>query len=174
MDLRSLDDTDGAPLRPGVLAAVFAATMALAGLDLIVDLREGTTLRHALVEGSIVLAGAIGLGVVLLHLLGTRRVLAERLVQARADAERWQAETTELMHGFGAAIDRQLARWELTPAEREVALFLLKGLSHKAIADVRGVSEATVRQQARGVYQKAGVEGRHDLAAFFLTGLPIA
>ena len=33
---------------------------------------------------------------------------------------------------------------------------------------MRATGEATVRQQARGIYRKAGVEGRHDLAAFFL------
>lgn len=62
-------------------------------------------------------------------------------------------------------------RWELSPAEKEVALLLLKGLSHKEIAEVRGTSEATVRQQSRALYKKAGLTGRHDLAAFFLEDL---
>ena len=68
-------------------------------------------------------------------------------------------------------IDRQFVAWSLSPAEREIASLLLKGLSHKEIATLRQVSEATVRQQARGVYRKAGVDGRHELAAFFLEGL---
>ena len=75
------------------------------------------------------------------------------------------------MRGLGGAIDRQLADWGLSPAEQDVALLLLKGLSHKEIADLRGTSEATVRQQSRGIYRKAGLEGRHDLAAFFLEDL---
>lgn len=33
------------------------------------------------------------------------------------------------------------------------------------------MSEATVRQQARALYQKAGLGGRYDLAAFFLEDL---
>jgi DNA-binding NarL/FixJ family response regulator len=33
------------------------------------------------------------------------------------------------------------------------------------------VSETTVRQQARAIYRKAGLSGRHDLAAFFLEDL---
>ena len=53
----------------------------------------------------------------------------------------------------------------------EVALLLLKGLSHKEIAEVRGVAETTVRQQARALYKKAGLGGRNDLAAFFLEDL---
>jgi DNA-binding NarL/FixJ family response regulator len=52
-----------------------------------------------------------------------------------------------------------------------VASLLLKGLSHKEIAEVRRVSEATARQQARAVYKKAGLSGRNELAAFFLEDL---
>ena len=72
---------------------------------------------------------------------------------------------------LGAAIDQQLERWGLTAAEKEVALLLLKGLSHKEIATARDVAESTVRQQARALYRKAGLGGRHDLAAFFLEDL---
>ena len=50
-------------------------------------------------------------------------------------------------------------------------MLLLKGLSHKDIAEIRSVTEATARQQARAVYRKGGLSGRHDLAAFFLEDL---
>jgi DNA-binding NarL/FixJ family response regulator len=66
------------------------------------------------------------------------------------------------------AIGRQFDRWELTGAERTVALLLLQGLSHKQIAGERSASERTVRQQAHTLYRKAGLGGRADLAAFFL------
>ena len=69
------------------------------------------------------------------------------------------------------AIDAQFDRWALSSAEREVALLLLKGLSHKEIAPLRGCSERTVRHQARAVYRKAGLAGRIELAAFFLEDL---
>ncbi len=71
----------------------------------------------------------------------------------------------------GQAIDRQLQAWKLTPTEREVALELLKGRSHKVIAAESGRSERTVRQHAVTIYQKAGVGGRAELGAFFLEGL---
>jgi len=99
------------------------------------------------------------------------RKLDERLAATRAQAEKWQSETRELRAGLGLAIERQLDAWGLTKAEKEIALLLLKGLSHKQVAAARGVGETTVRQQSRAVYQKAGVDGRHDLAAFFLEGL---
>jgi DNA-binding NarL/FixJ family response regulator len=44
-------------------------------------------------------------------------------------------------------------------------------LRHKAIADLRQTSERTVRQQALAVYRKSGLNGRNDLAAFFLEDL---
>jgi DNA-binding CsgD family transcriptional regulator len=77
----------------------------------------------------------------------------------------------ELLRGLGDAIDAQFDRWSLTPAEREIALLLLKGLSHKEIAAVRSASERTVRQQAQAIYAKANLSGRAALSAFFLEDL---
>ena len=76
-----------------------------------------------------------------------------------------------MLQGLGAALDRQFERWALSEAEKEVALLLLKGLSHKEIAELRSVTEATARQQARAMYKKAGLSGRAHLAAFFLEDL---
>ena len=78
-----------------------------------------------------------------------------------------------MLQGLGAQIEKQFAKWGLSGAEKEVALFLLKGYSHRDIAELRRVSDATARQQARAVYQKAGVAGRHDLSAFFLEDLAL-
>jgi len=97
--------------------------------------------------------------------------LTEQLETSQADASRWRSEARDLMIGLAEAIDQQFDRWGLTPAEKEVALLLLKGLSHKDIAEMRAVTEATARQQARAVYKKGGLSGRHDLAAFFLEDL---
>jgi DNA-binding CsgD family transcriptional regulator len=97
--------------------------------------------------------------------------LAQRLALSTQEAARWRQEAADLIAGLGDAIDRQLERWGLSQAEKEVALLLLKGLSHKEIGQMRNVAEATVRQQGRAIYQKAGLGGRHELAAFFLEDL---
>jgi DNA-binding NarL/FixJ family response regulator len=91
--------------------------------------------------------------------------------QLRADVARFRTESQQHARGLGEAIDRQFQRWGLSPAEREVALLLVKGLSHKEAAEVRATSERTVRQQALAVYRKAGLAGRAELAAFFLEDL---
>jgi DNA-binding NarL/FixJ family response regulator len=98
-----------------------------------------------------------------------RRTLAER--QAERDA--WRARAEQVLEGLGKALDEQFGAWQLTPAEREVALLLLKGHGHKQIAAATGRSERTVRQHAVAVYQKSGLQGRAELAAFFLEDLTV-
>ena len=72
---------------------------------------------------------------------------------------------------FFTAIDSQFDEWRLTPTEKEIALLLVKGLSNYEIAKVRGKSEKTVRHQSSAVYEKANVQGRHELAALFFEEL---
>lgn len=183
MDLRSRAAPDGRSERRvlGAAVALFVAVAVLAVADLTADFGEGTTVGHVVFEGGVVAGGIAGLVLGLRRMRALRRRerearaeaddLGQRLAAVRIEAERWRTEARDLLDGLGAAIERQLVRWQLSEAERDVARLLLKGLSHKEVADLRGVGEATVRQQARAVYRKAGVEGRHDLAAFFLEGL---
>jgi DNA-binding CsgD family transcriptional regulator len=81
--------------------------------------------------------------------------LSVDLATARREAERFRAEARDALRGLGEAIDRQFVRWELTPAEREIGLLLLKRLSHKQVAAVRSTSETTIRQQALSIYRKS-------------------
>lgn len=183
MDLRLLPPPDGGSERRVLRVALvlFVVVAALAAADLAADLGDGTTVGHVVFEGGVVSAGIAGLVVGLRRMQALRRrerearasaaELGQRLSAVRAEAERWRTEAKDLLDGLGAAIERQFVQWQLSEAERDVARLLLKGMSHKQVGELRGVSEATVRQQARAVYRKAGVEGRHDLAAFFLEGL---
>lgn len=120
-------------------------------------------------------------GVVLLFRIASRQredqlVLIRDLEVARVQGQRWRTEARMLLTGLGDAIDAQFGRWNLTEAEREVALLLLKGLSLKEVAAVRATTERTIRAQAQSVYGKAGLTGRASLSAFFLEDLlsPIA
>ena len=97
--------------------------------------------------------------------------LLRDLDAARAEGEGFRTQVQAHLDGLGVAIDKQFRVWSLTDAEREVALLMLKGFGHKEIAAFRGTSEATVRQQARGVYQKSGLNGRPAFCAFFLEDL---
>lgn len=161
--------------------AAFLLTATLAAADLFADVREGTTPGHMAAEGAILLVGFCGAALLALQLRRTARrvrdvsaeasMLAEQLAATAAEAARFRSEARDLMAELAQAIDAQFDRWQLSPAEKEVGLLLLKGLSHREIAAARGVTEATARQQARAVYRKGGLSGRADLAAFFLEDL---
>jgi DNA-binding NarL/FixJ family response regulator len=98
--------------------------------------------------------------------------LLRRDLQAiRTRNERWREQMAAQLRELGSAIQAQFAAWRLTPSEQEVGLLLLKGFSHKEIARLRRTSEATVRQQAASLYQKAELDGRAALSAFFLEDL---
>lgn len=172
---------DRAPASPRLLVALFALMALLVGIDLITDLRGSTTLAHVLLELLVVAIGFAAAGAIALRLRHSTQhaqvlrehaaQLTENLRVSQEEAARWRRDAADLIAGLSAAIDAQFTSWALSPAEREIALLLLKGLSHKEVAQLRSVSETTVRQQARSLYRKAGLSGRNDLAAFFLEDL---
>jgi len=156
-----------------VLIIAFGLIALLAGIDLVGDLDEGVSVAHVLTEGAVILIALAASVALIRGLLARTRELDRRLASSDAAAQQWRDEAQSLLRGLGASIDRQFGRWRLSVAEKEVALLLLKGLAHKDIARLRGISEATARQQATAVYRKAGVAGRNDLAAFFLEDLAL-
>jgi len=142
--------------------------------DLYFDRPESLLSPHVLLESSLVVV-SFGLGVYLLRAwYGTARSLKatqRELVERGRERDRWREQAEQLLRGLGREIERQFDAWELTPAEKEVALLVVKGSSHKAIASMTDRSERTVRQHATSVYAKADLRGRHELAAFFLQDL---
>ena len=106
--------------------------------------------------------------------VATRRSLESttvRLEDHKRERDLWRSRARRYVAGLGEEIDRQLQVWGLTPAEREAAVFLLKGLSLKEIGRVTHKSERTARQHAIAVYRKAGLSGRAELSAYFLEDL---
>jgi DNA-binding CsgD family transcriptional regulator len=161
--------------------ALFALIAALMATDVTIEFRSGVAVALQTFEIVIFSLALAGIGFHWWQMAAARRRsrhLDEELARVKAeahqwseDARRWKLEARQVLVGLGEAIDRQFERWGLTPAEREVALLQLKGLRHKAIAELRHTSERTVRQQALAVYRKSGLNGRSDLAAFFLEDL---
>ncbi len=162
-----------------LVVLLLVATMV--GIDLATDSREGVTLWHVLGEGSIGAVALAGVFYILRESLKLRRALEverrefsqfrKEAHQIQAELEAWKADSKKYIDGLATAIDAQMTKWHLSPAEKEVALLLLKGLSLKEIADVRSTSEKTARLQSTAIYSKAGLNGRSELAAFFLEDL---
>lgn len=162
------------------LLGAFILISILAAIDILADIQEGAEYVHIVIEGIVFVISIFGALVISLRLLNEAKQsrqlikeMAQELQKNREEATEWRNETQALLQGLGASINNQFERWNLTPSEKEIALFLLKGLSHKEVAYFRGVSEATARQQARSIYKKANLSGRHDLAAFFLEELAL-
>ena len=158
----------------GLAIGLLLVMAALIGGDLWTDYRAGTTASHIALESVVLLLAAAGVAILWREFQVARETVAGLRVDvetARREAAQWRDETKATMGELRAAIDRQFERWKLSGAERDVAMCLLRGLCHKEVAGRRKTSERTVREQARTVYQKSGVGGRSELAAFFLADL---
>ncbi|MGD2067966.1 MAG: helix-turn-helix transcriptional regulator [Gemmatimonadota bacterium] len=161
--------------RLGLVLGVAVVSIVVGGsVDLYLDRPESWLSFHVAFE-TLLIAGALVMATTLwLGWWRSARSVGQlrRSLEARKDErDAWRSSAEQALEGLGRAIGDQLARWDLTPAEREVALMLLKGYSHKAIAKHTDRSPQTVRQHATAVYRKASVGGRAELSAFFLEDL---
>lgn len=157
-------------LVPGILLLV-----AIGGaIDLALDRPEQWFSLHVIVE-VVLMVTSLSFSIILWRgWRRTQRQLARAEVAvARTAVERdaWRKSAESALAGFSSAVEQQFEKWGLTPVEREVALLLLKGHGHKQVAAQTGRSERTVRQHAVSIYEKSGLGGRAELAAFFLEGL---
>lgn len=164
----------GKPLGLVALAVCFGA--GFVALEIAAD-GESVSLAEFLldsVEKTLVIIGAGGVFMLIQRMHRQHReqlALLEELSIARNEGAGWRKRAQAHVAGLGSEIDREFARWRLTDAEREVGLMLLKGLSHKEIASLRGTAEATARQQARVIYQKSRLPGKTAFSAYFLEDL---
>lgn len=95
-------------------------------------------------------------------------LLLRQAVRRQMDAE----SRLRLASGaFMEVIEERFAEWGLSPAERDVALFQVKGLSTADIAAMRKTSEGTVKAQTNAIYRKAGVSGKAQLLSVFIEDL---
>jgi DNA-binding CsgD family transcriptional regulator len=80
--------------------------------------------------------------------------------------------------GDAGTLDRKIQRsfqrfgeGQLTPREREVAEYTLKGHSAEAIRQILGISSGTVRIHRRNIYAKLGISSQGELFARFIGAL---
>ena len=144
-------------------------------LDIAGDYRDGVPWTHLLIEVLILmlsLTGIVYFGRLYYQLAQSKiNLLEQDLALANQQAHLWREANRELIGGLAVQIQKQFDTWQLTRAEAEVGLLMLKGLSHAEIAQARNSSKRTIRDQARAVYRKSGVAGRTELSAFFLEDL---
>ncbi len=67
-------------------------------------------------------------------------------------------------------LEAALNRWALTPREREVSRYAVRGLANKEIARELGIAPDTVKVLLGRVYRKTATRGRTELASLLLGG----
>jgi DNA-binding NarL/FixJ family response regulator len=81
-------------------------------------------------------------------------------VLAQKEIARAQSAHALTAGQFTREVEKHFAQFSLTPAETEIAWFLIKGMSIADIAALRGTREGTIRAQATVIYRKSGVKGK--------------
>jgi DNA-binding CsgD family transcriptional regulator len=85
--------------------------------------------------------------------------------------EQAEASLRVVQGAFHDHLEERFRQWSLTPAEREVALFSLKGCGIEEIASLRNTSPGTVKAQSNAIYRKAQVSNRAQLLSLFIEDL---
>ena len=88
--------------------------------------------------------------------------------RAFGDLRRAEARLERASGAFIDLLNTRFDEWGLTAAERDVALFAIKGLTVQDIARLRETSEGTVKAQTAAIYRKASVSGRPQLLSLFI------
>ncbi|MEE4276958.1 MAG: LuxR C-terminal-related transcriptional regulator [Halieaceae bacterium] len=157
-----------------LIALLLATIVALKLIDLMADMALDLPAAHLWQEW--VLLGLSAAGCIFLIRDIRRRTVAmqqlrETLNLSDARLQTLGDQLREARRAFALTIRDQFQAWQLTQSEQEIAMLMLKGLSLQEIATLRETREKTVRQHASNIYGKAGVDGRHALAAWFLEDL---
>ncbi|MFD1343955.1 helix-turn-helix transcriptional regulator [Litorisediminicola beolgyonensis] len=154
------------PTRPGLLLALIAAQVACAVFylaDVVEDMR---------LAGGVSLDGHSAFELLATLVLCLTLVFEYRLLLAyRRRAAHLERQVSVAASAFQDVIAEQFALWGLTPSEREVAQFLIKGCDIAEIARLRSSAEGTVKSHLNAIYRKAGVSGRGALLSLLIDDL---
>jgi DNA-binding CsgD family transcriptional regulator len=93
------------------------------------------------------------------------------VLRAVRDLHRAEARLERASAAFVDLLNARFDQWGLTAAERDVALFAIKGLSVQEMAKLRETSEGTIKAQTAAIYRKANVTGRPQLLSLIIEDL---
>lgn len=143
-------------------------------LDIIEDIKQEADKLHLTLEVLQVIIVIIVMTIMFKHAYKRRAeltILQNKFDITHRSLKQSKSKIDKLNDDYMKVIQQQLAAWQLTPSEKEVAILLLKGLSFDEISNVRKTKEKTVRQQASSIYRKSGLSGRHEFSAWFFEDL---
>jgi DNA-binding CsgD family transcriptional regulator len=160
----------GKPARKGKAVALSGLLVVQAGcavfflLDVMADLGAWNLVADGVLHTSIEVVAVVAL------ILGIALTALE-IRRIRTRQRRIEAQLRVASGAFLDLLEEHFDGWALTPSERDVALFAIKGLSIAEIARLRHTKEGTIKAQCNAIYVKAGVTGRQQLLSLFIEGL---
>jgi DNA-binding CsgD family transcriptional regulator len=130
--------------------------------DVIEDFRVDGHLDnpHLLLETIAAIALIAGVIFLMIELRG----LLSRMSDMQTGLKIAHGHLVEVIQGF-------FEDWNLTKAERDVAIMILKGLDNETIAQIRNTASGTVRAQATRIYAKSATDGRAQFISLFVEEL---
>lgn len=96
------------------------------------------------------------------------RILMHQMRGLEAENNRQSQSLTFLRGEMDHFARRKFDAWSLSPAERDIAMYMLKGLSIADIAAARSTAEGTIKAQTSSIFRKTGVASRTELMSLFL------
>ena len=152
--------------RRATLLAGLILSQALCALffigDVIRDFREGGLFTDPHLSLELIVAVVLIAGVI--FLMVELRGMLSRMSEMRTGLRIAQGHLAEVIEAF-------FDDWNLTSAERDVALMILKGLDNDTIAQVRNTASGTIRAQATSIYAKSATDGRAQFISLFVEEL---
>lgn len=121
---------------------------------------------------------ALGVQMLSIPVVGFAALVLRSYVRGLRAENATSLETITLLRGrFQEVMQSRFEDWNLTPAERDVAVLIFKGLNVAQIADARNSAAGTVKAQTTSIFRKVGVSSKSELMSAiideFLDGTPL-
>lgn len=158
------------PIRRALFMAFVLLVFAVSAVEITAEFLAKETLGEMADDLLRFIFSAVLLAILVADRIAQRRELADlrgQLQRARGQLAKTDVHAVKLASQYRAVMQKQFDAWHLSASEQDVVIGMLKGLSFREIAELRGTREKTVRQQASTVYRKASVRGRNELTAWF-------
>lgn len=155
-----------------IVVVFFVAYDLLTDIDLTESFKD--IFIHFFVEG-IILSGSLAALYLCFKMLKVENSTKNRAIAALKDSRRseysYRRKAKNFIVAFHHILFGEFKKWNLTKAEREIAIFILKGLTTEEIALIRSTSIKTIRNQCSSIYEKTNLSGKSELISYFLSEL---
>lgn len=135
------------------------------GIDFVIEFPGLQGWRHLSLNAALHLGSETLVLVLLVAGFALARASMRDLQQNRVALE---VQLRSLRGEFDRILHDRFDRWNLTPAQRDVALMTLRGLRLSEIAGLRDCAEGTVKAHLSAVFRAAEVRTRSELVGLFM------